>query len=237
MRVIELLDQYYCDAIDTISLNESVSFIDPCEYNDYKILIESVIETKDIERESKKDKSESEHIKFIEKCNNRLKDLFNWWYKVEPDKKFQSLRIVIKTIMKILNVVLGVSFPYKGKVVNKLEPHVAKYVGYKGNNALLKKLLSSKAITTHIVLIIVSQIASIITKIDEKIYVNVNKVDIDKNIDQYDKSIDDLNDRISKETDEDILKTLIKTKKSMESALAELIRIRKIIYKKGGNNA
>ena len=77
------------------------------------------------------------------------------------------------------------------------------------------------------------RIIDFITSItSDKIKIAVNKKDLDKNIKEIDSSIDKINEKLSKEYDEEIRISLIKTKKELSDTLSKLIKLKDNINKK-----
>ena len=90
-------------------LIESILYTDN---SDVYLLTETADELNDIQKiadEVKKDKEnldENKLKKISQKIKKSVDNLLKWYYKIEPDKKFKALKIVLHGLGKILNVIL-----------------------------------------------------------------------------------------------------------------------------------
>jgi hypothetical protein len=213
-----LLEDIY-DSIDNdqFILNEAISFMD--EYKWLKPLHESVSDISDLEKDLTKlndDSKEKETL--LKKCINKLKSLYNWWYKEEPDKKFKTLRIVLKISFKLLGIILILTAPGKKLIAKHIIP-------YTGSNKILKKLITSKKIAYSLTSSFYMNIINTFNKIEKQNIENVNMKDIDKIIKEIDSQIDLLYNKLETCSDED-KDLLLKQKKELENVLAKLIKIK-----------
>ena len=210
-----------------VSLTESIET--DTNISKYVPLIESVDNINDLSKDAKDIKDEKGAIKFLDKVTTSLKKLFDWWYKEDPDKKCQTLRIVLKSAMKLLSLILTLYVPSKvmaPKILNSGAGKAISKVAYSGGSKLLNRFFSKKAIATTIALVGFTEIETMIKSIDHSIYVRMNSKDLDANIKEYDITIDKLNNMLDDKNNEPVKKQLEAMKASTEKSLAALMKIK-----------
>lgn len=208
----------------------------------YKILIESVDvittaekEIKDAEKDKDNDKEETK-IGVINKCVKAIKNVWDWWYKVDPNKKFKTLHLILKILIKALEIYILVVSPGKAVIAKNIEARLPNNFGYKGNSKILTAIASKSAIAVTLTRTIYSQILSFLSKINSYNEFKANIKDIDKSIKEYDEAIDKINDLLEKAGDPQIKMNLEKTKSDLEKSLAMLIKIKEKNAKKINKN-
>lgn len=232
----ETLLNYIYESIDNANLN-LFPLLESCGdlVSKYSVLIEAVDELHTIETEANelaKSESDTDEKKMgiIKKAITSIKNLFNWWYKEEPDKKFNTLRIILKISLQILNIIVVIWAPGRAAITKTLTRSKAGEavgkIAYKGSKKIPKKLFSQSAILTTIVRVGYGQALKFINSIDNAAYEKINLNSIDHNIKSYDAAIDKINDMIEKTEAEPVKNELIATRKSLESSLAALIKIK-----------
>ena len=187
-----------------ISLLENTNILN--SFNEYIPLIESVNELASAQKDFKELKKDVNNDNIFKKCLKSLKGALNWWYKVEPDKKFKTLHVILKILVYVLIFI--------GKIPDKVF-HIGK-ASVSTKYTVLLQLISMG----------VSQIETFILGLSSKAEYEINKNDLDKNISEFDAEIDKINDQLSKNNDPEIEKKLIETKSKLSDALAKLIRIK-----------
>lgn len=209
-------------------LEESASFIDINK--SYNVLVESISVYNDLKKESKNLDDVDKQIGFFGKCKKTLKSAFDWWYKEDPNKKFKTLRIILKLALDIAVLIIGIKLPGSEKLADKAlmstVGNVARKISYKGSNKILRKMLNERAILLATIKTIYFSLLGVIRKIDKSIYSSINSKDIEANIQAYDKAVDRFNNLIEKTDDPTEKKVLIESKKNMEDSLAELIKLK-----------
>ena len=78
-------------------------------YSEYEILFEATSEIIDAQHEinnlTKNIKSEKDYTKkvaLLDKLSDSFKKLVNWWYKIDPNKKFKTLHFILNLSTSIL---------------------------------------------------------------------------------------------------------------------------------------
>lgn len=198
---------------------------------EYKPLIESVEKYHNLKNEKPKSTdSPTKIFKFFSKCKQTAKNVFNWWYKEEPDKKLKNLKIVLKILISITLLVLAIKLPGSGAIADKVmftkTGNIARTIGYKGSSKILSQLFNARSLVLITIKTIYLSIIEALNLISSDIYTKVNMKDIDSNIKAYDESIDKLNDKIDNEKDPKTKDFLIKHKKDLENVLAKLEQIK-----------
>ena len=212
-------------------LNESIEFCP--KLLEYSVLIESVDEISNVKKDIKNIKNEKDPKKInniLDRITKSVRDAFNWWYKVDPEKKHKTLHTILKLLVVVLTIILIIWGPGKGIIIKNIAARLP--IGYEGAKGVLAFFFSKTRIAAILVSTIYAKILSVIHKIDLKIEESVNAKDIDKSIKEYDKAIDILNDMIKEVGDPQIKMHLEKSKKNVEESLSELIRIKERINKK-----
>ena len=209
------------------SLTENISIIN--NFSEYMPLIEAADQIasaqKDLSELSKNgDSKQKENL--LKRCVAKFKALIDWWYKIEPDKKFKTLHTVLKILVKILFIVADIyvadivtSKVLGTKAVSKLPDKTFK-IG-KRNVSIKKNVIK---FVTGYGLGKVSDFAKTITT--EKMRFNVNKKDLDKNISELDKNIDKLNNMISEVNDPETKNALMNAKMELQDTLGKLMRLK-----------
>lgn len=211
------------------SLIENVNVINL--FDEYLPLIEAaelVNSDKDNSSDSDSNNSEGNTKKkkeFIAKYTNSVRKLIDWWYKIEPDKKFKTLHLILKIVVQLISAVA--SFVLISKVSKQVAGiDIVKSIPDKR----IKFSHVDISIKNNIIYTIVSTAISVITGfikgLSNKIEYAVNKKDLDKNISEMDKSIDKINDLLGKTDDVNEKKRLQKTKSDLSECLAKLIKLR-----------
>lgn len=216
----------YIDSEDELiyPISESVNNMD--EFNMYIPLIESIDEIKEISKDINKLDSEKDLEKktgLIEKINQSIKKLFDWWFKIEPNKKYKTLRTVLKTLLSIIGIIILIKMPgSKALIVNA----AARLPGYTGPSKVLYGLFGRVTIATALIALCYKKVREFIKGLNDKAYQSINSKDIELNINEMDKSIDKLNDLIQITTNAEEKSKLIDMRNDTEDALRELIRCR-----------
>jgi len=195
----------------------------------YQVLIESVDEINDVEDEISKTKSEDDPEKkemLLKRVVINLKKVWDWWYKVDPDKKFKTLHLILRIVFKVVGLILIIYAPGKGAIAKNVSARMPANLGYKGTKKVLKKIASKEAISMEIARTIYSQIIMVLKSLNNKAKFKANIKDIDKAIAEYDATIDKLNELIEQTGDPQIKMSLEKSKKDAETALATLIKMK-----------
>ena len=215
---------------ESLSENVSMSHI----FNRYIPLIEAVDEITEaknnLSRLKSSDDKEKESI--LKKSMRSFKRLIDWWYKIEPNKKFKMLHIILKILVAIALFVAELYI--SSKVTNKvLNTKVVNNMPDKIINIGKRERSIKKTIISLVLNLGMGRIIDFITSItSDKIKIAVNKKDLDKNIKEIDSSIDKINEKLSKEYDEETRISLIKTKKELSDTLSKLIKLKDNINKK-----
>lgn len=210
-----------------ISLVENVCIAN--NFSEYMPLIEATDAISSIEKDlSELSKSDNKENKdnILKKCVKTFKSVVDWWYKIEPNKKFKTLHTVLKLLVKILMFVADIYIAdvvtkkvLDTKTISKIPDKVLKFgnkdISIKGN---IIKLLTGYGLGK------ISDFVKSLTV--QKMEFNINKKDLDKNISELDKGIDKLNNIISKTNDSEMRNSLIKTKTELENTLSELMRLK-----------
>ena len=212
-------------------LNESIDFCP--KLLEYSILIESVDEIANIKKEAKNIKNEKDPEKInniFDRIIKSVKKAFNWWYKVDPEKKHKTLHTILKILVSVLSIIFVIWGPGKKVIIKNVAARLP--IGYEGANGVLKFFFSKTRIAAILVGTIYGEILQVIHNIDSRIEAVVNTKDIDKSIEEYDKAIDMLNDMIQEIGDPQIKMHLQKSKDNAEKALSDLIKIKERVNKK-----
>ena len=194
------------------SLTENVNVINL--FNEYLPLIEAaelVNSDKDNSSDSDSNNSEGNTKKkkeFIAKYTNSVRKLIDWWYKIEPDKKFNSFVLISKVSKQVAGIDIVKSIPDKRIKFSHVDISI--------KNNIIYTIVSTA----------ISVITGFIKGLSNKIEYAVNKKDLDKNISEMDKSIDKINDLLGKTDDVNEKKRLQKTKSDLSECLAKLIKLR-----------
>lgn len=200
------------------------------EFSEYIPLIEAVDVISSAKEElsklseSKNDDNKKDTI--LAKSLKSVKKLIDWWYKIEPDKKFKTLHTVLKVISHLLIIFIDmyISFKISDKVL-----------GVKAVSSLPDKTIKigknvSFSIKSKVVFSIVnlglSQISDFVGQLSCKLEYLVNKKDLDKNISEIDKTIDKLNDLMDKTDDFDEKKQIKEYVNNLSKTLAKLTILR-----------
>ena len=224
--ILEYIDSNI-DSVDDVyyPLTEAIGMFP--ELSTYSVLIESVNEIKKTEKEineAKGEKDPEKKIKFIDKIIQSVKNLFNWWYKIEPDKKFKTLHTILKILVKVIALIILIYYPEKALLTKGIAARLP--IGYEGSNKILQILISKKVIAATIVRSIINQIYKVIGSLNKKAEFSANIKDIEKSIAEYDKAIDEINKLLEETGDPQIKMNLEKTKKDLEDTLRLLIKIK-----------
>lgn len=207
-------------------LTEASNLID---MSNYQILIESVDDINKVEDDISKTKSEDDPEKkenLLKRVVTSLTKVWNWWYKVDPDKKFKTLHLVLRIVIKVVALILIIYAPGNSAIAKNIAGRLPVQIGYKGTKKVLQKIASREAISIRITKTIYSQLVLIIKSLNDKAEFKANVKDIDKAIAEYDATIDKLNDLIEQTGDPQIKMSLEKSKKDVEKALATLIKMK-----------
>lgn len=203
----------------------------------YEPLIEAANEVakakKDIEN-VKDEKDLEKKAKLFDKMIESVKKAFNWWYKIDPDKKYKTLHTILKLLVAVIGIIFVFYAPGKAALVKNIAARLP--IGYDGANKVLKFFFSKSVIATGIVRAIYGKIYKVISSLDKKCEITANIKDIDKSIEEYDKTIDMLNKMIEETGDPQIKMNLEKTKSEVEKALAHLIKLKERIEKDKEND-
>lgn len=205
------------------TLNENVNII--IGYPEFMPLIEAVDEIAELNKNMKDLKSDKNNENIFNKCKKSLKSVIDWWYKVDPDKKFKTLHVVLKVLVIVLSIVASIYFGHKAvKFVGNtnLYKNIPDKVFKVGKSEISVK----KYLMSTLVLDGVGKIEIFLGKLLSKAEYSVNKKDIDKNIAEFDKSIDKINEQISNTDDPKLKSELEKTKAKLSSSLSKLIKMR-----------
>lgn len=208
--------------LETAGCEQEVKFIE--EYNELKKELNN-LNGDDIEGRTG----------VIHKISNYVKRLINWWFKVDPNKKFKNVRLVIKILLAITLFVITFKFSktISKQIASNILPTsagaVARKISYKGTNKVLKSLFSAESILITSIRLGYNFILSklIGTYYDCKDKVNLK--DIDSNIDAYENALDKVNGLLcdyKEEMDDKTEKELRKHKNSLENSIAMLTRIK-----------
>lgn len=193
----------------------------------YSVLIESVDEINNTKKEIEKAENEKDpekKIKCIDKLTQALKNLFNWWYKIEPNKKYKTLRLVIKIIIEVIGFIILIYHPGKSLLTKGIAARLP--IGYEGGSKILQTLIGKKVIAATITRTILNQIYKVLRKLNDKAELAANIEDLDKVIEEYDKAIDEINEMLENTGDPQIKMSLEKSKKELEQTLKYLIKLR-----------
>lgn len=245
MSIINKNDTYIIDFLcECISDEDTFSVLEECavypllESTEYREATDFTKEYNELKKELKSIGSDDydKQTGVINKITSYVKRLYNWWFKAEPDKKFKTLRLVIKILLFITMLVITYRFTRYGTklIANHLlpTPHIgaaARKIGYKGVKKIPKKLFSAEAILRTVVSLAFDSIQRIVIDIYYKCEDKVNLKDIDANIEAYDHALDKLNNLMCEykdEIDEKRMTSLKKQKSSIEDTLAKLIKIK-----------
>lgn len=209
-----------------VSLTENIFITN--NFSEYIPLIEAVDQIssfqKDLSKLSKSNDSEKDTI--FRKCISSFKSLIDWWYKIEPNKKFKTLHTILKLLVKVLLIIANIYISVKvsNKVLNtKAISNIPDKILSIGKRKISLKKNVVKFLTGYGLDRIYEFTESLTTK---KIELSVNIKDIDKNIDELDKDIDKLNDMIAKIDDGDIKNALIQTRNEFENSLSKLMKLK-----------
>ena len=182
---------------ESLSENVSMSHI----FNRYIPLIEAVDEITEAKNNLSKLKSSDSEEKegILKKCMKSFKRLIDWWYKIEPNKKFKMLHIILKILVSIVSFVAELYI--SSKITNKvLNTKVVNNMPDKIINIGKRERSIKKTIISLVLNLGMGRIIDFITSItSDKIKIAVNKKDLDKNIKEIDSSIDKINEKLSKE--------------------------------------
>ena len=215
---------------EPLTENVSISYI----FNKYRPLIEAVDEITEVKNDLSKLKSSDSEEKegILKKCVKSFKRVIDWWYKIEPNKKFKMLHIILKILVSIVSFVAELYI--SSKITNKvLNTKVVNNMPDKIINIGKRERSIKKTIISLVLNLGMGRIIDFITSItSDKIKIAVNKKDLDKNIKEIDSSIDKINEKLSKEYDEETRISLIKTKKELSDTLSKLIKLKDNINKK-----
>lgn len=242
LNIVNLL--YTCDNFDDTLIECIDAMIDGEYYpltesiealpklSEYSILIESAEEISDVKKEIKNIKNEKDPEKInniFDRITKAVRNAFNWWYKVDPEKKHKTLHTILKLLVAVLSIIFVIWGPGKVAIVKNVAARLP--IGYEGANGVLKFFFSKTKIASIMVSTIYGQILKVINNIDSRIEVAINVKDIDKSIKEYDKAIDMINDMLSEVEDPQIKKELEKTKENIERSLRDLMKIKERIDK------
>ena len=208
-------------------LTESIELFP--KLSEYSVLIEAVDEIVDVKKNIKNEKDPDKINNIFDKITKSIRNAFNWWYKVDPEKKHKTLHTVLKLLVSVLGIIFVIWGPGKATIVKNVAARLP--IGYEGTNGFLKFFFAKTRIASIMVSTIYGQILKIINNIDSRIEAIVNTKDIDKSIKEYDKAIDIINDMLKDIGDPQIKMHLEKTKDNIEKSLADLIRIKERIEK------
>ena len=230
-------DSVVIECIDAIidgkeyPLNESIEIFP--KLSEYSVLIESADEINNVKKEIKNIKNEKDPEKInniFDRITKAVRNAFNWWYKVDPEKKHKTLHTVLKLLVSVLGIIFMIWGPGKAAIIKNIAARLP--IGYEGANGVLKFFFSKTKIASIMVATIYGEILKVIHNIDERIEIAVNIKDIDKSIKEYDKAIDMINEMLSEVGDPQIKMHLEKTKANIEKSLSDLIKIKERIEKK-----
>lgn len=212
------------------SLTENINVINL--FNEYLPLIEAV-ELVNSDKDSSSDSDSNNNSEgdtkkkkeFIAKCADSVRKLIDWWYKIEPDKKFKTLHLILKIVVQLVSAV--VSFVLISKVskqvagIDIIKSIPDKRIKFSHVDISIKNNVIYTIVSTAI-----SAITGFVKGLSNKVEYVVNKKDLDKNISEMDKSIDKINDLLGKTDDVNEKKRLQKTKSDLSECLAKLIKLR-----------
>lgn len=209
------------------ALIESINIIP--EIEEYRTLIESATEIKAVQQEISSNKINKnapveDKISAIDKILTPFKKLIDWWYKVDPEKKYKTMHIILKCAIDILILVVSNRIASKLTITKEIGKRLP--IGYEGSNKLMNKLFSRESIASGMVSSVVLMIKNFLKGIDDHIEYKVNKKDLDKNIKIFNASVETLNDLIYDCEDPITKKDLMKKKSNIEMALSKLIKMK-----------
>lgn len=228
--IIECIDAKI-DEIEDYPLTESIEIFP--KLSEYSVLIESANEIVSIKNEVKDIKNEKDPKKInniFSRITKSIRDAFNWWYKVDPEKKHKTLHTLLKLLVTVLGIIFVIWGPGKATIVKNVAARLP--IGYEGVNGVLKFFFSKTRIASIMVSTIYGQILKTINDIDSRIEAAVNVKDIDKSIKEYDKAIDMINEMLNEVGDPQIKMHLEKSKENIERSLSDLMRIKDRVNKK-----
>ena len=222
-EAINNCDNSYINVLtESIELNSNLSR--------YSVLIESTETVNNIKNDIKKINKDEDKENIFQKALKPAKDLLNWWYKETPDKKFASLRLVLKLILEIVGLIIIIKTPgsraIKAAVDNSATGNVIRNIAYKGSSKILSKLFSQEKLLLTVTRTLYLAIFTFIKKMDNKIYKKYNEERIAEDIKEYDTTIDKLNTLIEQSDNDEEKEELEKQKHICENTLAALIKIR-----------
>lgn len=231
--MMEAINKFVDSDLLVFPLNESIELAP--QFSNYIPLIESIEELKDIENDIKDAKNETDLDKkgnILSRLTKSIKKLIDWWYKIEPDKKFNSLRSILKILLSALVLILSIKNPKmkegSKRLAKKLpvgtdnKPFDIGMIGKDSAKTIAKSIFSKETIAASIIAIAFQKLLEGLEKIDKLIEYNVNKEDLDKNIKYFDETIDKINDMIEVCDNPDIKKELIKSRENAKKSLARL---------------
>ena len=143
----EDIDNTIIECIDSIldgkeyPLTESIEFCP--RLFEYSVLIESAEEISNIKKNINDIKLEKDPEKInniFTKMINSMRNVFNWWYKIDPDKKYKTLHTVLKILVSVLGIILVILSPGKSIIAKKIATKLP--IGYEGINGVLKFFFS-----------------------------------------------------------------------------------------------
>lgn len=198
------------------------------EFNEYFPLLESI----DIINDTKKDiqsitKNESD-VNIFNKFVKPIKKLLIWWYKIEPDKKFKTLHLVLNILVNVLLFIVSIFI--SGKITKSVKNTklVSNIPDKSIKLPLLKNPLSIKSILIMTIIdTALNYIYNFLSKLLNKLEYNINKDDLDKNIKKFDESIEKINKQLDNEKlSNDVREKLISDKDKISNCLSKLIKLK-----------
>lgn len=220
--LIEMIDaRLESDNNPFFSLTENISVAPNNELiNIYRPLCEAVDELSEITSDlSKADPK---------KADNIFKRVVDWWYKIEPNKKFKTLHTVIEIGFKVLKIAYFVysMIPSKsptnlisGKIASS-RTRLGKVVSTASKNVV------GRFIVNGVINGIINLLLDFLGEINNFVKIKVNEKDIDTNIKCFQNSIERLEKLQKTETDPKAKKKLQKAINQMGKSLVQLERLK-----------
>ena len=209
-------------------LNESML------YSEYEILFETTSEIIEAQHEInnltkniKSEKDYTEKVALLDKLSDSFKKLVNWWYKIDPNKKFKTLHFILNLSTSILLLLFTFkSIKHAGKISAKAALNINLLNGS-------RKAFNIKCgIIMTIIGLALNGILAFLSKKSEDLYEKINSKDLEKNIAEYDKAIDKINEIIEKTDSEEDIKKLNKIRRNYDQALYQLYKVRESLINK-----
>lgn len=214
-------------------LTENITIINT--FSEYMPLIEAVDVVNDLNKSTNElKKAPNENV--FNKVFKSLKNLVNWYYKIEPDKKYKTFHTVLRIVMKILVWLLSmyvskkVGFAIAGKIENTAKFQNISDNAVKSLSSVLEPEKTKKMLNLLLGGVMASIIQSLLDPIralSDKVEYEINKKDLDKNIKELDNSIEIINKKLSNDKlPPEVKEKLIKARENLSSTLAKLIKLK-----------